>query len=502
MASSEIFLREEVKELIDMYLDIWSLQHALNLMGWDLETYMPEGGVYERSIAMSRINLMIQRLLTRRELLERLDAAEKLEDLNDYERGVIRVLRRTVNYYIKIPPRIIEELSKITSEASVVWRNAKAKDDFDMFKPYLEKIFGLEREVAEYLGYKEHPYDALLDLYEEGLTTREFISIASEIVPELRKILDRVLSEGYFPSSHRYEEEPYDVEVMKKVNNRVLKILGHEPRRLRLDISAHPFTTSLGTGDVRITTRYEGRDFRRTILSVIHEYGHALYELQIDERLRATPLATGASMGVHESQSRFWELMIGKSRAFIELLYREVLKDYLWSSDVEDLYRYFNIVRPGLIRVDADEITYNLHIAVRFEIERLAIAGEIRASDIPELWNDLMEKNLGIKPKRHSEGALQDIHWSNGSIGYFPTYTIGTIVAAQVREAMERDLGDLAGYISGKSLSIIKEWLKAKIHRWGATYPPKQLIKMAIGTDIEPTSYITYLHKKYIEKSI
>jgi carboxypeptidase Taq len=494
-------LKREIRDLLEMYMDVWSLRHALNLMNWDLETYMPVEGVFERSIAMSRINLMVQRLLTRKEFLEKLEIAEEIDDLNIYERGVIRVLKRDVNYYTKIPPSIIGELNKITSEASVVWRNAKVKEDFDMFKPYLERIFTLEREIVEYLGYSEHPYDALLDLYEEGLTTREFGNIASSMIPSLRKLLDRVLSDGYFPSSHRYEEEPYDPEVMKRINNKILEILGYDPARLRLDVSTHPFTSSIGIGDVRITTRYEGKDFRRTMLSVIHEYGHALYELQIDERLRATPLSTGASMGIHESQSRFWELMIGKSRAFVELLYREVLKGYIWSSDTEDLYKYFNIVKPSLIRVDADEITYNLHIALRFEIEKLAIGGEIKASDIPELWSELSERYIGIKPKKHSEGVLQDIHWSSGAIGYFPTYTIGTIVAAQIRDAIEKDLGDLSSHISRKNLNIVKQWLKEKIHRWGATYPPKQLVKMAIGKDIDPTSYILYLEKKYLTSS-
>ncbi len=502
MVSEGVFVKKEVRELVEDYIDIWSLQHALSLMSWDLETYMPEDGVHERSIAMSRINLMIQRMVTRREFVEKLEKAEKIEDLNDYEGGVIRVLRRFVDYYVKIPPRIVEELSRTASEASVVWRGAKARDDFEAFKPYLEKIFGLEREIAGYLGYKEHPYDALLDLYEEGLTAREFKSTMDRLIPGLKKILDRVSGEGYFPQHHRLEDEPYDVEVMRKVNKKILEILGYNPKRLRLDESAHPFTNSMGIWDVRITTRYEGRDFRRTILSVMHEFGHALYELQIDEALRATPLAGGASLGIHESQSRFWELMIGRSRLFVENLYRGVLNSYLWSQDPEDLYRYFNIVRPSLIRVDADEVTYNLHIAVRFEIERLAIAGEIKAGDVPEMWNDLMERYLGIRPKRYSEGALQDIHWSNGYVGYFPTYTLGTLIAAQIRDAMEKDLGDLYSYIASLNFKPVREWLREKIHRWGSTYAPKDLLKRSLGINIDPESYLSYLERKYVSKTL
>jgi len=499
---AQVFVRSEIRDLIEMYQDIWSLQHALSLMGWDLETYMPEDGVVERSIAMSRINLMIKRLFTRREFIDKLAAAEKIEDLNDYERGVIRVLRRAVDYYTKIPERVVEELSRTTSEASVVWRNAKAKDDFNMFSPYLDKIIALEREVAEHLGYRDHPYDALIDLYEEGLTAREFGSIMDRLIPGLRSILDKVLSEGYFPTAHRFEDESYNIDTMRRVNERILEILEYDPKRLRLDVSAHPFTASMGIRDVRITTRYEGRDFRRTILSVIHEYGHALYELQIDEALQGTPIAIGASMGVHESQSRFWELVIGKSRAFIEVLYRRVLRDHIASTSEEDLYRYFNIVRPSLIRVDADEVTYNLHIAVRFEIERLAIGGEISVKDIPELWGELMEKYVGIRPKRHSEGVLQDIHWSNGSIGYFPTYSLGTIVAAQIRDAMDRDLGGIYGHVSNLNFRAIRGWLGEKIHKWGSTYPPRELLRRFIGRDIDPESYLSYLEGKYIKKTI
>lgn len=497
-----LFSRKEILDLLEEYKDVWALQHTLSLMGWDLETYMPEEGAAARGLAFERINLMLQRMLTRKEFLEKLEAAGRAEDLNDYERGVLRVLERSVRYYTRVPPRVVAELSRISSEAPVVWRGAKARSDFDAFKPYLEKIFSLQAEAAEHLGYEEHPYDALLDLYEEGLTTREFSSISEQLLRGLSKHLDKILSEGFFPRTHRLEEESYDTAVMRSANKRILEILGHNPGRLRLDESAHPFTSSMGIRDVRITTRYEGKDFKRTIMSVIHEYGHALYELQIDEALEATPLATAPSLGIHESQSRFWELVIGRSRQFASMLHRRVLSELLWSSDPEDLYKYFNTVRPSLIRVDADEVTYNFHIAVRFEIERLAIAKEIRISDIPELWSSLFEKHLGVRPKNHSEGVLQDIHWSMGSVGYFPTYSIGTIVASQIREAMAREIPDLGEKIYSADFEPIRSWLREKIHRWGATYPPRELLKKALGSDIDPGSFIRYVEMKYVERSI
>ncbi len=498
---AELFSNDTIKAILDRYKLIWSINHALSLLGWDLETYMPEQGVKERSIATSQLSVLAHKLLIDESFVRLVDKASDMKDLNDYERGVVRVLKREIEKAKKIPPKLVEELSRVTSEATVVWRNAKAENNFKVFEPYLAKIVDLVREVADKLGYDEHPYDALLDLYEEGLKTRDFDRVVEVITPRLKKILDRVRSEGYYPESHPLEDREYRVEALKRVNKSILELIGYDPKTLRLDVSAHPFTTSMGVKDVRITTRYEGKDFRRSILAVIHEYGHALYELQIDEKLATTPLAKGVSLGIHESQSRFWENIVGRSRDFVDLIYSIVAEEleYVREYTPEELYRYFNIVRPGLIRVDADEVTYNLHIVVRFELEKLLVKGEIKVSDLPELWAEQYEDKLGIKPKTYSEGVLQDIHWSGGSIGYFPTYTIGTIVAAQIKHAMESDLGPLSEVISSKKFDSIKTWLREKIHRWGSTYDPKTLMKKSLGEELNPERYIEYLESKYIK---
>ncbi|MEM3832789.1 MAG: carboxypeptidase M32 [Thermoprotei archaeon] len=501
--STAIFQNKIVLDILEKYKAIWSIEHALGVLKWDVETYMPESGVEERSISVSQLNLLKQKLILDPDLISLVDKADEISDLNDFERGVVRVLKRTIKIYKSIPPKLLEEFSRVTQESVVIWRNARAKNEFKIFQPYLEKIVTISREIAEYLGYKEHPYDALLDLYEEGLTSREVSSIFNSIVPTTKKVLENVIERGNYPQKHPLEDITYNIDNMRNVTKEIATILGYDPKRFRIDTSTHPFTIGIGIKDVRITTRYEGKDFKSALFSLIHEYGHALYQLQNDETFIVTPLAGGASLGIHESQSRFWENIIGRSKQFSKAVYPILAKhlDFLAKFSVDDLYLYFNTVRPSLIRVDADEITYNLHILVRFEIERLLLNGEIKVSDVSELWNENMEKYIGIKPKTYSEGVLQDIHWSQGSVGYFPTYTIGNIVAAQLRAHMLKDIPDLHDQITNLKFMSIKEWLRNKIHKWGSTYPPKDLLRKAVGEEINPQYFLQYLEEKYSKPS-
>ncbi len=500
-----VFENPVIKELLSKVRVLWALRHATNLMAWDTETYMPREGSTERAIASGELSVLSQQLILRPEVVELVEKAEKQEDLNDYEKGVIRVLKRSIKIAKALPPKLVYELAKTSQEAVVVWREARKKNDFNMFKPYLEKIVDLNREAAEYLGYEEHPYDALLDLYEEGLRTRDVDSIFNVLEPGMKKLLDEILSSGAFPREHKLEYIKYDQSAMEKVNLEVLKILGFPlGTRARLDISAHPFTQHMGIKDVRITTRYEGIDFKRTLFSVIHEFGHALYELQIDERLMATPLASGVSLGIHESQSRFWENIVGRSMSFVKAIYPILSKylDFIGDYSVDDIYTYFNVVKPSLIRVDADEVTYNFHILLRFKIEKNLLTKEIKVDELPEIWSNEMDRLLGVKPKTYSEGVLQDIHWSMGSIGYFPTYTIGNIVAAQIRHYILKDIPDFYEKIEKLEFKEIREYLREKIHKWGSTYEPKELLKRSFGEEINPQYFIDYIKEKYILRKI
>jgi carboxypeptidase Taq len=486
-----------IDQILDSYKPIWALNHAGGLFEWDLETYMPVDAAKSRGIAQAQLALIRQKKVL--DLTEIVSKAEKLDDLSDYEKGVVRNIKRELKYFSKIPPELVEELQRTTTEASVVWREARRKSDFSLFEPYLEKIVQLKRKEADKLGYDGHPYNALMDIFEEDLTTQDVDRVFSPLVPNLKKILGRIVSSKSFPSSHKLEDVAYDEEIMKRVNQEVLKILGMPDKTFRMDISTHPFTAGMSLDDVRITTRYEGKSFRETIFSVIHECGHALYDLQVDHSLEYTPLAGGASLGIHESQSRFWENFVGRSREFTNLLYPILKENLTFISEYSeaDIYEYFNLVRPSLIRVAADEITYNFHIVVRYEVEKKLIGGEAKVSEIPEIWDDMMEEYVGVRPENLAEGVLQDVHWSGGMIGYFPTYSLGNVIAGMVSNRMRRDL-NIPDSIARGDLNSMKMWLKENIHKWGSIYSPKELQKKVLGDVYNPEYLVKYLEEKYL----
>ncbi|MFA4646633.1 carboxypeptidase M32 [Pyrococcus kukulkanii] len=495
----EVFQNEIIKEILAKYRRIWAISHAQSVLSWDLEVNMPKEGIMERSVAQGELSVLSQELLLRPDFVELVEKA-KDQELNEYEKGVVRVLDRSIRITKSFPPEFLREVSEVTAQATKAWEEAKAKDDFSKFEPWLDKIIDLAKRAADYLGYEEEPYDALLDLYEEGLRTKDVIRMFDKLEKDLKPLLDKILEEGKVPREHPLEKEKYEKEWMEKVNLWILEKFGFPlGTRARIDISAHPFTTEFGIKDVRITTRYEGFDFRRTVLSTIHEFGHALYELQQDERFMFTPIAGGVSLGIHESQSRFWENVIGRSKEFVELLY-PVLKEnlpFIEEYTPEDVYLYFNMVRPDFIRTEADVVTYNFHIILRFKLERMMLNEGVKAKDLPELWNEEMERLLGIRPKTYREGILQDIHWAHGSIGYFPTYSIGTILAAQLYYHMKKDL-DVEAKVAEGDFEPIKAWLREKIHRWGSIYPPKELLKRAIGEEMDAEYFIRWVRERYL----
>jgi len=485
---------ETVKQILEHYRVIWALSHAQGVMGWDSETYMPEEGIKARAIARAEISQLIQKFMLDEKFVKLIEKAEEEKDLTDVEKGIVRALKRDLKYYQRVPPEVVKEFAKVTSEAFVAWRNAKEKARFDLFAPYLEKIVELSRVIAEKLGYKEHPYDALLDLYEEGLTSRDVEEVFSTLEPGVRRLLSKLEARGW-PRRHPLEEMPYERPRVEAAIFEVLELLGYPKARFRVDVSPHPFTVGIGAPyDVRITVRYRGVDFREPLFSALHEYGHALYELNIDESLAFTPVGTGVSLGIHESQSRFMENVVGRSREFTRKI-APILRRHLpleQYSD-EDLYYYFNVVRPSLIRTEADEVTYNLHILLRYRLERLMIAGEVKVADLPELWNNEMERLLGVRPRNDAEGVLQDIHWAHGSIGYFPTYTLGNVVAAMIYYKH----GRVKQHIADGDFASIKEYLREKIHRWGAVYPPKELLMRSFGETYNAEYLAKYLEEKY-----
>jgi carboxypeptidase Taq len=486
-----------VQEVLEKYKPIWALDHASSLLNWDLETYMPVDASKPRGFAYAQLALMKQEHIV--ELPSLLSKAEQLTGLNDQEKGILRVAKRDVDYYTKVPPKLLEELERTGKEATVVWREARKKSDFSMFKPWLEKIVQLKRQEAEKLGYEGHPYNALLNKYEEELTVVDVDEAFAALVPNLKRILEKVLAEGKFPANHPLEPIPYMEDAMRLVNSEILGILGMPDKTFRMDVSTHPFTTGIAVEDVRVTTRYEGTDFKETVFSVIHECGHAMYELQIDPQFEYTPLCRLTSLAIHESQSRFWENVVGRSRAFVKLLYPTLKKNlpFIAGYSEEDVYRYFNMVRPSLIRVDADELTYNFHIALRYELEKQMIRGDVSVAEIPSLWNDKMEEYVGVRPKNDKDGVLQDIHWSDGDLGYFSTYSLGNVIAGMLFQQIQKDM-DLSAVVASGALGEVKAWLKEHVHKWGSTYSPRELQRMLFGEAYNPESLVKYLEQKYL----
>lgn len=485
-----------VKEILQRYRGVWALSHSMAVMSWDRETQMPEGGSRARGIAMGQLAMMRQKASLELDGLVR--KAEKAKDLDDVENGVVRVMRRELDYYLKVPPELIDAISRASTEATVVWRTARKKSQFRLFQPHLDKLLGLKRQVAEKMGYEKHPYNALLDQFEEGFTVRDADAVYSRLIPASKKILAKVEAAGVYPSRHPLETVKYKVEAMARVNDGIVEMLKMPKDGFRMAVSTHPFTTGIAPNDTRITTRYEGVNFKASMYSTVHESGHALYHIGHDEKLAYTPVYGGASLGIHESQSRFWENIMGRSKEFVRLVDPLLRKNLAFLSKYgdEQLFYYFNTVRRSYIRVDADELTYNFHTAVRYEIEKKAIGGDVKASEFPELWGDTFEEYLGLRPRNDAEGVLQDIHWSGGSFGYFATYTLGNVVTGMIwhklgdGKAIREDVrkGDLAS---------LREWLRSSIHRYGSVYSPKELQMRTFGEAYNPERLIKYLDAKF-----
>ena len=486
-----------IMDIVEKYKPLWALDSVGSLLEWDMETYMPLGSSEQRGVAVAQTQLLRQEGML--QLLDLITRAEMSKGLNDSEAGFVRVLRRDLDYYTKVPPKLLEDILRTATEGTVVWREARKKSDFSMFKPYLEKMVDLKREEAEKLGYEGHPYNALMDRFEEGITTNDVDRIFAPLGSDLKGILAKVVSEGEFPSAHPLEGIRYEETAMKRVNDDALKLLQMPEKTFRMDVSTHPFTTSMSVEDVRITTRYEGKDFKASLFSTVHESGHAIYELQIDPSLDYTPLSRATSLGVHESQSRFWENFIGRSREFVKGIYPSLKSNlpFVAQYNEDEIYRYINSVKPSLIRTDADEVTYNFHIMLRYELEKKLIGGELEVTEAPEVWRDLMEKYVGVRPRNDAEGILQDVHWSGGMIGYFATYSLGNVIAGMFYNRIQKDL-DLKTSVANAQLGRIKDWLREKLHNYGATYSPKDIQKRIFGETYNPQWLIKYLQEKYL----
>jgi carboxypeptidase Taq len=498
-------MQNSLSRLKEIGKEIKLLEHAMALLGWDQETYMPPKAVEERSEQLSLLQTILHRKATTTEIGDLLGELGVSEDnpegdasLGTLDRAYVRVCFRDYTKNTKLPTELVSKLARQTSIAQSVWAEAREKSDFSRFAPHLEELLVLIKEKAECLGYEDHPYDALLDEFEPGMLTRRVKEIFDRVREELAPVIEQIASQPNVDDSILYRT--YPLTLQRQFGEVVLEDMGYSMERGRLDVSAHPFTTSLGRDDVRLTTRYSEDYFNTGIFGTIHEGGHGLYELGFAEEIKENILADATSLGIHESQSRIWENIIGRSYSFwshyfplLQHYFPETLADV----SLDQFYRAINKVEPSFIRVEADEVTYNMHIILRFELELALITGELAVDELPGAWRSLSEQLLGIRPEKDSEGVLQDIHWSMGGVGYFPTYALGNLYSAQFYSAIREQLDDYEEIISSGDLQKVLFWLREKIHRHGRVYTAEKLCEQVTGEPLDPGYFVRYIKDKY-----
>ncbi len=487
--------------------EIQLLSNMGSLLNWDQETYMPEGAIDDRSRQISLISSIIHERSTSDEvgrLLAELGADDEHptggDAVPDSERAYIRQAWRDYSHATKLPGDFVRRLAETTSKGQAVWAKARANDDFAHFRDHLARIIDLNHEKAGYLGYDDHPYDALLDTFEPFMTTAEVRRVFDDLRQRLVPLVERIQGADQVDDSFLHREFP--AAGQEAFGREVLTAMGWDFERGRLDVSVHPFTIDVSANDVRLTTRYDEHFLNTAIFGTMHEAGHGLYELGSDEKLRGTTLAGGTSLGIHESQSRTWENVVGRSRAFWSH-YLPTLKAHfpgvLDDITLDQFYRGINKVEPSLIRVEADEVTYSLHVILRFQLEVALLEEKLRVDDLPDAWRDLSGELIGVKPENDATGVLQDIHWSMGAMGYFPTYALGNLYGGQFWEALERDIPDVTGKIAGGDLAPILDWLRRKIHVHGRSKTAGELIDDITGAPLSADAFMRYLESKYTE---
>lgn len=490
----------QLKELLG---EVSDLQNSAALLAWDQQTYMPRGGAEDRGYQLSTLETLAHTKFTAPETGRLLDELSKEADQLDPdsdEARLIRVTRRRYEKDTRVPSEWVAEYTRITAQAHEAWTKARAENDFAHFQPFLEQIFDLRRQYANYFAPFDHIYDPLLDDFEPGMKTAEVKQIFADLRPQQVALVKAIAARPQVDDS--FLHLAYDEQKQWDFGVEVISAFGYDWNRGRQDKSPHPFTQSFGIDDVRITTRLKPDFLNTGMFGTMHETGHALYELGVDHGLGRTPLAGGASLAIHESQSRMWENLVGRSLPFWEHFYPRLqayFPEQLGSVDLLTFYKGINKVEPTLIRVEADEATYNLHIMLRLEIEIGLIEGTMPVKDLPEIWNSRMQEYLGITPSNDSVGVLQDIHWSSGLIGYFSTYALGNLVSVQLWECLQQDLPDLTDQIRAGQFSSLLKWLGEKIHRHGAKFEPQDLVRRVTGSKIDPAPYLRYLTEKYTQ---
>jgi carboxypeptidase Taq len=483
-------------ELRDRLGEICDLAKLGALAAWDQQTMMPSQGGGVRARQFATASKVIHELFVADEI------GELLEELRDYESdlefesdeaSLIRVARRDREKELKVPGDLRERQARAAAEAFPVWAEARRTNDFELFRPYLERNIELRREYATCFEVDE-PYDALLDDFEPGMKTAEvrevFARLKEGLVPLIAEASEREIDTSFLHGE-------FPLEAQKELEQIVLGRFGFREETWRIDAVEHPFAVSLGTSDIRMTTRYPEHEFG-SVFAAMHEGGHALYEHNVSQALERTPLCSGTSLALHESQSRMFENLVGRSHQWWSWLYPEVqrLFPHFRAVELDDFHRAINKVQPSLIRIEADEATYSLHIILRFELEQDLISGNVSPGDLPTVWNERMQEYLGVEVPDDEHGVLQDVHWSRGTLGYFPTYALGNVISVQIWQRMLEDVPDVDDHIARGDLAPLGDWLREHLWRHGRKFTPQETLERIVGGGLDPEPYLAYLNGK------
>ena len=496
-------MEEKLNKLKTILAEINDYALANALLGYDRQTQMPSGGIESRANIQARLSQLTQEKATTDELGKLLD--DLVESTGDLEPDsddarLIKVAKRGYDKAVKIPPEFAAERAKIVAEANQAWAQAKGKSDWSMFEPHMEKITDLMKRGADFFKPYDHVYDPLLDTFETNMKTADVKEIFASIRPKQVELIEAIADKPQVDDSFLHQH--FDKDVQLELSKELVTKFGFDWKRGRRDEVTHPFAQNLGYGDQRMTYWMDEEFFNPHIFAAMHETGHAMYEQGIPKELSRTPLYGGTSLAIHESQSRMWENLVGRSKPFWEWYYPTLQKFFpsqFGNVKLDDFYKAINRVEPSLNRVEADEATYNLHVMLRLEIEIELMENKIKVKDLPEVWNTRMQEYLGVTPSNDADGVLQDVHWSFGYLGYFATYALGNLVSLQLWEKINQDIPDLDDQIRKGEFSKLLGWSNEKIHRHGSKFEPQEIVERVTGSKINGEPYIRYLNDKYSE---
>ncbi len=496
-------MSEKLNQLKEILGEVSDLNHAVAVLDWDQQVNMPSGGNEARGQQLATLGKIAQEKATSDQvgkLLEDVKQEFAGADPASDEAALICVATRNYDRARRVPPAFVAEEAIVNAGAFEGWVEAKAKSDFSIFQPHLEKVVELVHKYISFFPPADHPYDILLDKFERGMKTAEVRAIFNALRPKQVELIKAISDSKQVKDDFLHKK--YNEKKLWGFGVQVITKYGYDWSRGRQDKAPHPFETSFSVNDVRITTRYETENPMAALFSTMHEAGHAMYEQGVNPAYDRTSLASGTSLAVHESQSRMWENLVGRSLPFWERFYpifKKTFPSQLDGVSLKSFYKAINKVEPSLIRVNADEATYNLHIMLRLELEIAMVENKVAIKDLPEIWNSKMQEYLGIVPPNDAKGVLQDIHWSGGMMGYFSTYALGNLVSAQLWEKINEEIRDLDEQFRKGDFSELLGWLRKNIHQHGKKYEPQTLVEMVTGSKITPEPYVRYLTKKYGE---